>query len=98
MNQTDIWELQDHRDNTARELVKWYTLFQLSLMDWRDTRTIRNSWKYIPVRFDNWFSISQYKKWLQKKPYRILWLRVDEVKYIYGKRNKGKKLIEESLY
>ncbi len=33
IDKTDMRELRDHRDNTAGELVKCYTLSQISLMD-----------------------------------------------------------------
>jgi hypothetical protein len=44
ISNSDLWELQDHRDNTMMELVKWYTLSQLSIMDWKDTQAIKRSW------------------------------------------------------
>lgn len=36
-------EIRDHRDNTSKDLVKCYSLSQLSLMDGIDTRTVRTS-------------------------------------------------------
>lgn len=95
INPTDLWEIRDHRDNTAKELVKAYTIAQLSYMDGIDTRAVKTSWKYIPIRVDTWLSLNWFKNWKQKKPYMTLWIRVDEIKYLYDKRNKKKKLIEE---
>jgi hypothetical protein len=92
IDKTDMRELRDHRDNTAGELVKCYTLSQISLMDWIDTRTVRTSWRYLPVRVDNCQSLSNFKAWKQKKPYKIMWIRLDEIKTIFWKRNKWKKL------
>ena len=43
INPSDTWEIRDHRDNTSKELVKCYTLAQLSLMDGIDTRTVKTS-------------------------------------------------------
>lgn len=95
INQTDLWAIKNHLESTAWEMIKWYTLAQLSLMDWRDTRTIRNSWDYLPVRVDNNNSFFCYRKWLQAKPYKTLYVRMDEIKQIFTKRNKGKRLITE---
>ena len=87
-NKTDMWEIRDHRDNTAWELVKCYTLSQLSIMDWIDTRTVRNSGKYLPVRVDTAQSLSQFKLWRTKKPYMVFYIRMDEIKELFWKRNK----------
>ena len=95
INRTDMREIRDHRDNTAWELIKCYTLSQLSIMDWIDTRTIRTSWRYFPVRVDNAKSLLAFKKWIQKKPYMTFYIRLDEIKAIFSKRNKGKKLTIE---
>lgn len=94
-NRTDMREMRDHRDNTAWELVKCYTLSQLSIMDWIDTRTIRNSWRYLPVRIDTAQSLSQFKLWNTRKPYMTMRIRMDEIKALFSKRNKGKKLVAE---
>lgn len=40
---TERAELIDHRDNTAKEMIKCYSLRQLSFMDGVDTRTIKTS-------------------------------------------------------
>lgn len=92
INKTDLREVRDHRDNTSKELVKCYTLSQISLMDWIDTRTIRTSWRYLPVRIDTSRSLTDYRSWKTKKPYSTMWIRLDEVRFIFSKRNKGKKL------
>lgn len=95
IDKTDMREIRDHRDNTAWELIKTYTLTQISIMDWIDTRTVRTSWRYLPVRVDNCQSLSNFKAWKQKKPYKIMWIRLDEIKDLFKKRNKGKKLAIE---
>jgi len=95
INNTELRQIKHHLENTAWELIKWYTLAQLSLMDWKDTRTIRNSWDYLPIRIDNSKSYFDFRKWLQKKPYMTLYIRVDEIKQLFNKRNKKKKLIIE---
>lgn len=89
---TEKFEIKDHRDNTAKDLIKTYSLKQLSFMDWVDTRTIKSSGKYLPVRVDNSKSFYNYKIWITKKPYSIMWIRLDEVKFMFSKRNKWKKL------
>ena len=43
INKTDLREIRDHRDNTSKDLVKCYTLSQLSLLDGIDTRTVKTS-------------------------------------------------------
>lgn len=88
----DMQELRDHRDNTAWEMIKCYTLSELSYMDWVDTRTIKQSWRYFPVRVDTWMALYKFKKGENKKPYLNLRIRLDEIKDLYSKRNKGKKL------
>lgn len=95
IDKTDMREIRDHRDNTAWELIKTYTLTQISIMDWIDTRTVRTSWKYLPVRVDNSQSLSLFRAWKQKYPYRTMWIRLDEIKDLFKKRNKGKKLTIE---
>lgn len=89
---TERFEIRDHRDNTAKDLIKCYTLRQLSLMDWIDTRTIKNSGRYLPVRVDTWRSMTDFRSGKTKKPYSVKYIRLDEVKFIFSKRNKGKKL------
>lgn len=91
VDKTDKREIKDHMENTAKDLVKCYTLSQLSIMDWIDTRTIKNSWRYLPVRIDSSKSLYAYKSWQTKKPYTTMYIRLDEVRYIFNKRT-GKKL------
>lgn len=91
VDKTDKREIKDHMENTAKDLVKCYTLAQLSVMDWLDTRTIKNSWRYLPVRIDNSKSLYAYRSWITKKPYTTMYIRLDEVRYIFNKRT-GKKL------
>lgn len=86
-----LWEIRDHRDNTSKELIKAYTLSQLSIMDGIDTRTIKNSKKYIPIRVDDSICRHKYKRGITKKPYRTLYVRLDEIKYIFNKKS-GQKL------
>lgn len=83
----ELWELRDHRDNTSGTYVKCYTLAQLSIMDGLDTRTIKNSKKYLPVRIDDSHNMSKYKAGIYKKPYRVLYIRLDEIKHIFNKRS-----------
>lgn len=95
VNKSDTWELRDHRDNTSWELIKCYTLSQLSYMDWVDTRTVRTSWRYLPVRVDTWTALYKFKKWENKRPYMTFYIRLDEIRDLFKKRNKGKKLTIE---
>ena len=95
INSTDLWELKDHRDNTAKEMVKAYTLSQLSYMDGIDTRTVKTSGRYMPIRVDTWQALSQFKAGDKRKPYMVLRIRIDEIKFLFNKRNKGKKLVVE---
>lgn len=94
ISRVDARELRDHRDNTAKDLVKCYTLAQLSLMDWLDTRTIKNSWRYLPVRIDSWRTASDFRLWKTKKPYSIMYIRLDEVRFLFNKRTHKKLVIE----
>lgn len=94
INSTDLWELRNHRDNTAKEMLKAYTISQVSFMDGKDTRTIKASGKYFPIRVDTWQALAQYKAGDKKNPYMILRVRLDEIKYLFNKRT-GKKLTIE---
>ena len=94
ISKSDAREIRDHRDNTSGELIKCYTLSQLSLMDGIDTRTVKNSKKYLPVRIDDNQNLSRYKRGIYKKPYRVLYIRLDEIKYIFNKKS-GQKLVIE---
>ena len=89
-----LLELRDHRDNTAWDLIKTYTSSQLSYMDWIDERTVKANKKYIPVRVDSWPAMSRYRRWEQKKPYKILYVRLDEIRALYHKRTGNKLEIE----
>lgn len=90
----ELWEIRDHRDNTAQILIKAYTLSQLSLMEWKDIRTIKNSGRFLPIRVDDSQNLNRYKRWINKKPYKVLYIRLDEIKYIFNKKS-GKKLVVE---
>lgn len=87
ISDTQLFELRDHRDNTAWELIKCYTASQLSFMDHVSEDTVRRNWKkYLPVRVDSWPAIDRFRRWLQEKPYRIMYIRVDEIRALYHKR------------
>ncbi len=81
-----LFELKDHRDNTMGDLIKCYTAVQLSYMDWIDERTVKTSKKYLPVRIDSWPAMDKYRRWKQTKPYRIMYIRLDEIRALYKKR------------
>lgn len=93
----EIDEIKSHLDLTAWTMVKAYTLKQISLLDWIDTRTVKTSGKYMPVRLDYREYRYAYNIWRYKKPYQIRWIRVDEIKFIYNKRNRKKRLEEEPI-
>ena len=88
------WELRDHRNNTAWELIKCYTLNQLSFMDWIDTRTVKSCGRYLPVRVDSWPAMDKYRRGKQMKPYRIMWIRLDEIKDLFNKMTHKKLVVE----
>lgn len=90
----ELWEIRNHRDETAKDLIKGYTLSQLSLLEWKDPRTIKNSSKYLPIRVDDAQSLAKYKAGNKRNPYRILYIRLDEIKFIFNKKS-GKKLVVE---
>ena len=95
ISDTQLFELRDHRDNTAWELIKVYTASQLSFMDRVDENTVRrNQKKYLPVRVDSWPAMDRFRRWLQAKPYRIMYVRLDEIRALYHKRTWNKLEIE----
>lgn len=87
----ELEELKSHEKETSKEFIKTYTLRQLSYIEWVDTRTIKNSWRYLPVRIDTYDSLYNFKKWLTKKPYSVKYIRLDEIKDIFNRKT-GKKL------
>lgn len=88
-------ELIDHKNNTAWDLIKIYSKAQLSFMDWVDQRTIEsNSKRYLPVRVDSWPAMDRYRRWTQCKPYRIMYIRLDEVKSLYHRKTWNKLVVE----
>lgn len=89
-----VLELRDHKNNTAGELIKVYTPAQLSFLDWVDDRTIKTSKKYLPVRVDSWPAVSRFRRGEQEKMYRIMYIRLDEVRALYNKRTGNKLVIE----
>ena len=78
--------IEDHKKHTDWELIKCYTLKQLSYMDWLDSRTIKNSPKYLPVRVDDYQSIFYFNKWQKKRLYSVRYVKVEEVEKILSKK------------
>ena len=94
LSEQQFSDLKDHRDNTAWLLIKCYTASQLSYMDWVDERTIKSSRRYLPVRVDSWPAMDKFRRWLQSKPYRVMYIRLDEIRDLYHKRTGNKLEIE----
>lgn len=92
ISDAQLFELRDHRDNTSWELIKVYTPSQLSFMDWVDERTVKTSSRYLPVRVDSWPALYRYKTGDNTKPYRVMYIRLDEIRSLYNRRT-GKKLV-----
>ena len=86
LSEWQLFELRDHRDSTAWELIKCYSPAQISYMDWIDERTVKTSKKYLPVRVDSWPAMDRYRRWQQTKPYRIMYIRLDEIRALYRRR------------
>lgn len=86
LTEQQLFELRDHRDNTAWELIKCYTAVQLSFMDHVDERTVKHSKKYLPVRIDSGPAMDKFRRGKQAKPYRVLYIRLDEIRALYHKR------------
>jgi len=86
LSEPQIFELRDHRDNTAWELVKCYSIAQLSYMDGIDEKTVKHSNRYLPVRVDSGPALYRYKNWENSKPYRIMYIRLDEIRALYKRR------------
>lgn len=86
LSDAQLFELKDHRDNTMWDLIKCYTATQLSYMDWIDQTTIKHNKRYLPVRVDSWPAMDRYRHGQQAKPYRILYIRLDEIRALYHKR------------
>lgn len=93
----ELDEIKSHLSLTALTMPKAYTLKQISFLDGIDTRTVKTCWKYMPVRLDYREHKHFYNTWRYKKPYQIRRLRVDEIKFIFNRRNRKKKLVEEAI-
>lgn len=94
LNWIQLAELRDHKENTSWELIKCYTASQISFMDWIDTRTVKTCGRYLPVRVDSWPSWEKFRRGKQQKPYRVMYIRLDEIRALYN-RMTGKKLVIE---
>lgn len=94
LSEAQLFELRDHRDNTAWIVLKTYTPAQLSYMDNIDQVTVKNSKRYLPIRVDSWPAMDRYRRWQQEKPYRIMYVRLDEIRALYHKRTGNKLEIE----
>ena len=88
-------EIISHLDLTQDKMVKAYTLTQLAYLEWKSVQWIKVSGKYIPVRFDNKYNKYMYNRGQWKKPYCVRYIRVDEIKHIFKKRNKKSELVEQ---
>lgn len=93
IKQTELQEIKHHIENTMWEYVKCYSLWQIAVIDWIDKRTVKKSWNYLPVRIDWWYHLYMYKKRVLKKPYSVMYIRLDEIQFVFDKRNKKRKLI-----
>lgn len=94
LSEPQMFELKDHRENTAKTLIKCYTVAQLSYMDWVDEKTVKTSKRYLPVRVDSWPALYRYRVGENTKPYRVMYIRVDEIRYIYHRKTGNKLEIE----
>ncbi len=94
LSEPQLFELKDHKENTAWELIKCYTVAQLSFMDWIDQRTVKTSWRYLPVRVDSGPALYRYKSGENAKPYRVMYIRLDEIRALYNRRTWNKLAIE----
>ena len=94
LSEAQLFELKDHRDNTMDHLIKVYTPAQLSFMDHVDQVCVKTSKKYLPVRVDSWPAIDRFRRWEQAKPYRIMYIRLDEIRALYHKRTGNRLEIE----
>lgn len=94
LSKPQLFELRDHKNNTVWELIKVYTASQLSYMDWIDERTVKVSSRYLPVRVDSWPALYRYKTGENSKPYRVMYIRLDEVRALFNKRTRKKLVIE----
>lgn len=95
--QRSLDEIKNHLDLTAWTMPKAYTLRQIAFLDWIDPRTVKTCGKYMPIRVDYREYKYSYNIGRYKKPYQVRWMRVDEIKFIYNKRNRKKKLVEEPI-
>ena len=94
LSDAQLFELKDHRDNTMWTLIKVYTPAQLSYMDNIDQVSVKSSKKYLQLRVDSWPAVDRYRRWEQSKPYRVMYIRLDEIRALYHKRTGNRLEIE----
>lgn len=95
LNDRERREIENHLETTRDSMIKAYTVWQLAFLDWIDTRTVKNSWKYLPIRFENREARYEQRIGENRKWYTIRRVRVDEIKYIFNKRNLKTRLVED---
>jgi len=62
------------------ELLKLYTLKELSEIEKKNPRTIKSSYRYLPVKVETWHTRSMFKYWTTKKPYWVRYIKLEDVK------------------
>lgn len=60
-----------------------YSLKELSDIEKKAPRTIKNSDRYIKIRIETKSTIRRAKIWLQKKSYSYRYIRLEDIKNIY---------------
>lgn len=60
--------------------IKSYTQVELAALEWKSRQTIKNSIRYIPVQFYNSQAKSRVNAGIQKNPYTIRYIKLDDIK------------------
>lgn len=83
VRESDLKNIIDHRENTAGDMVKAYTLAQVSMIDNIDKNTVVKSGRYVPVRVDSSTSRKTTRRW-----YSVRYVMLSELEKIISKRSK----------
>lgn len=63
-------------------LIPMYKLKELAELEWKSPITIKRSWKYIKIKYEDWHTRGQYKYWTTKKPYWVRYIKFEDVRNI----------------
>ena len=62
------------------EGLKLYDLTEIMKMEWKDSRTIKKSFRYIPVKIKNAQTVYRERTWRSNKDYTVKYILFSDLK------------------